>query len=221
MRVWNEIDSCPRVIQFVAQLRAAESFILKHSHVRVTDVMPNFRSALARVLVQEGAEMRKVAECARDGVVLIVEDDEFARASHEAIVRVAAPLFRVVAVSSVAEGMERINGGLRPDVVLVDMMLAGPTSSPAHAAETQYGHLEGLDLVSRVRVVEQQRLRDSFFGKDDREDEGTALIVSVSNVRFDESDVQRLCDRHGLDAVIRKPLTADAARAVCGLSWHT
>ena len=214
--VWNEITNCPYTIQ-LASLRAAEGLILKHSSVRVATAMVNFRSGLARVLVQEMSEMSKVGECSESGVVLIVEDDAFQRASHEALVAVAAPLFHIVAVSSFTEGMEHVDDGLRPDVVLVDMLLQEATGSPVYG--TAHGYLEGLRLVSRIRAVEKERLRNSFFGNSDGQDEGTALIVSVSSVDFNTKEVEQLCDTHGLDAVIKKPLTTAAARAMCGLSW--
>jgi CheY-like chemotaxis protein len=55
--------------------------------------------------------------------VLIVEDDEVARAGLEAIL---APLgYRIVGVSTGQAALDLLAGGLRPSVILLDMIVPG------------------------------------------------------------------------------------------------
>lgn len=214
--VWNEMNHCPFLID-VASLRAAEGSIVRHSHFSVASAMRNYRSALARVLVQEKSEMQKVGPYSKSGTVLIVDDDAFVRFAHREVILAAAPLFRVFAVSSLDAAMKKIEEGLLPDVALIDIMLLKATDPTCKQNINNAG--DGLDLVKQIRDAENDRLTKAFYGECYDEDEGKSLIVAVSGLDFSESSIESLCNNRGLDAVMKKPLTVEGARGMCGLVW--
>eukprot|EP00966_Prymnesium_polylepis_P291990 6743428-Prymnesium_polylepis.2 len=90
--------------------------------------------------------MEKVGPYAKSGVVLVVDDDSFVRFAHREVINASAPLFTVVTASSLAEAMKKIEEGLVPDVVLIDVMLLKQVDSTVKQSIHSDGDGLGLTL---------------------------------------------------------------------------